>query len=49
MKINEKNIQNLQESLILLWRWTMRQNALPNALFLFGAEARGGSKNVPEG
>ena len=32
MKINEKNIQNLQESLILLWQWTMRINALPNAL-----------------
>ena len=42
----KKNIQILQESLILLWRWTMRINALPNALgnalFPFGAEAQGG-------
>ena len=52
MKINEKNIQNLQESLILLWQWTMRINALPNALgnalFPFGAEAQGGVLPPPE-
>ena len=52
MKINEKSTQNLQESSILLWRWTMRINALPNALgnalFPFGAEAQGGALPPPE-
>ena len=43
---HKKNIQIFQESFFPLWRWTMRINALPNALgnalFPFGAEAQGG-------